>query len=446
MNRRLLSNPGLLGLLLFILSACAALPGQGAENGRLTASGTISAREVSVSPELGGKVVEVLVIEGDAVESGSPLFRLENNVLQAQREQAAAAVQGAEAALDAAHAQEQSAQVQYDMARQTAWERDRQSRLALWQSEMPEEFELPVWYYEKQEEIAAAEAEVAEAEAALNAELENLDRVLAGASNAGFVAAEERLARAQAAFVVARQVVDRTEQALDNETLNEEAQKQLDMAEAELSAAQEAYNRILTSTAGQDVLEARARVAVTRARYQQAVDQLHALQTGEDSLQVEAAQAGLTQAQMAVFQAEAGLAQARAALNVLDVQIAKLSVAAPLDGIVLVRNLEVGETVAPGRTVMTVAELDEVELLVYVPEDRYGEIRQGEQVEIRVDSFPEETFEGTVTYISDKAEFTPRNVQTVEGRRATVYAVKLLVPNADLQLKPGMPADVTFLE
>lgn len=216
--------------------------------------------------------------------------------------------------------------------------------------------------------------------------------------------------------------------------------------QTELSAAQEAYNRILTSTSGQDVLEARARVAVTRARYEGAVDQLHALQTGEDSLQVEAARAGLTQAQTAVSQAEAGLTQVRAALNVLDVQIAKLAMAAPLDGIVLVRNLEVGETVAPGRTVMTVAELDEVELLVYVPEDRYGEIRQGEQVEIRVDSFPEETFEGTVTYISDKAEFTPRNVQTVEGRRATVYAVKLLVPNPDLQLKPGMPADVTFLE
>jgi hypothetical protein len=63
-----------------------------------------------------------------------------------------------------------------------------------------------------------------------------------------------------------------------------------------------------------------------------------------------------------------------------------------------------------------------------------------------VDSFPGETFSGTVVYISDQAEFTPRNVQTVEGRKTTVYAIKLNVPNADLKLKPGMPADVTFIQ
>jgi len=123
-----------------------------------------------------------------------------------------------------------------------------------------------------------------------------------------------------------------------------------------------------------------------------------------------------------------------------------VTVTSPLDGILLTRNLEVGEAVSPGSTLMTIGQLDEVELVVYIPEDRYGEINLGEKVEVRVDSFPGETFSGTVEYISDQAEFTPRNVQTIEGRRATVYAVKLLVPNPDLKLKPGMPADVTFLE
>jgi multidrug resistance efflux pump len=81
---------------------------------------------------------------------------------------------------------------------------------------------------------------------------------------------------------------------------------------------------------------------------------------------------------------------------------------------------------------------------VYIPETEYGKVKLGDQVSITVDSFPGETFIGNVVYISDQAEFTPRNVQTIEGRKTTVYAVKLSVPNPDLELKPGMPADVTF--
>jgi multidrug resistance efflux pump len=93
---------------------------------------------------------------------------------------------------------------------------------------------------------------------------------------------------------------------------------------------------------------------------------------------------------------------------------------------------------------LTIGQLQEVNLTVYIPETEYGKVKLGDQVSITVDSFPGETFIGNVVYISDQAEFTPRNVQTIEGRKTTVYAVKLSVPNPDLELKPGMPADVTF--
>jgi len=99
-----------------------------------------------------------------------------------------------------------------------------------------------------------------------------------------------------------------------------------------------------------------------------------------------------------------------------------------------------------GGTVLTIGQLAEVNLIVYIPETEYGKVKIGDEVSISVDSFPGKTYKGTVTYISDQAEFTPRNVQTVEGRRTTVYAVKITVPNADLELKPGMPADVAFGE
>jgi HlyD family secretion protein len=444
LNNRLSSILVVLGLIAISLSACASLPGQATENGSLTASGTVSARQVAVASEIGGKVVEVLVEEGQPVKSGDVLFILDDALLQAQREQAAAAVQVAEAALNAARVQQESAQTQYDLVLLAARQQDQLNRVSAWDASLPDEFSLPVWYFEKDEELSAAEKEVAEAKAALESELANLDDVLTNASNANFFMAEERLAEAQTSFVVARQVLDRAEQAQDNQALREQAQKQLDAAQAGLKAAQETYNRLLTSTASQDVLEVRARVAIARARYDAANDWMNALLTGEDSLQVKAAQNGIVQATALVSQAEAGLAQAQAALNGINLQIAKATVISPIDGILLTRNLEAGETVSPGSTVMTIGQLDVVDLVVYIPEDRYGEIDLDEEVSIRVDSFPGDTFNGTVAHISDQAEFTPRNVQTVEGRRATVYAVRLLVPNPEMKLKPGMPADVTF--
>jgi HlyD family secretion protein len=444
LNNRLSSILVVLGLIAISLSACASLPGQATENGSLTASGTVSARQVAVASEIGGKVVEVLVEEGQPVKSGDVLFILDDALLQAQREQAAAAVQVAEAALNAARVQEESAQTQYDLVLLAARQQDQLNRVSAWDASLPDEFSLPVWYFEKDEELSAAEKEVAEATAPLESELANLDDVLTNASNANFFMAEERLAEAQTSFVVARQVLERAEQAQDNQALREQAQKQLDAAQAGLKAAQETYNRLLTSTASQDVLEVRARVAIARARYDAANDWMNALLTGEDSLQVKAAQNGIAQATTLVSQAEAGLAQAQAALNGINLQIAKATVISPIDGILLTRNLEAGETVSPGSTVMTIGQLDVVDLVVYIPEDRYGEIDLDEEVSIRVDSFPGDTFNGTVAHISDQAEFTPRNVQTVEGRRATVYAVRLLVPNPEMKLKPGMPADVTF--
>jgi HlyD family secretion protein len=95
---------------------------------------------------------------------------------------------------------------------------------------------------------------------------------------------------------------------------------------------------------------------------------------------------------------------------------------------------------------MSLGDLSQLTITVYVPEDRYGQIRRGQRAIVDVDSFPGVTFDAEVTNISDHAEFTPRNVQTVEGRSATVYAVKLAVIDPEGRLKPGMPADVSFSE
>src|SRR5579859_544427 len=119
-------------------------------------------------------------------------------------------------------------------------------------------------------------------------------------------------------------------------------------------------------------------------------------------------------------------------------------ITSPIDGTVMERLIEPGELAAPGGPLMTVADLESLTVTVYVPEDRYGEVYLGKTYPVKVDSFPDETFVGKVSHIADQAEFTPRNVQTIDGRKSTVFAIKLDLQPSGGKLKPGMPADVTF--
>ncbi|MCK4450204.1 MAG: efflux RND transporter periplasmic adaptor subunit, partial [Anaerolineae bacterium] len=130
--------------------------------------------------------------------------------------------------------------------------------------------------------------------------------------------------------------------------------------------------------------------------------------------------------------------------RLVDAQIAQLTLTAPMDGVVTIRSGQAGETAIAGAPLLTIANLDEVTLVIYVPENRVGQVRVGQEVEVRVDSFPEHVFVGHVANIAGEAEFTPRNVQTQEERVNLVFAVKVRLPNPDHALKPGMPADATI--
>jgi len=411
------------------LTGCQGINGNGTNE--LKASGIISATEINIASQIGGTVVSVDVNEGSQVKKGDVLFQLDDALLQAQRDQASAAVTVAEKAVN-------SARIQYDIAVNNARLQDQQNRINSWNIPQPEEFDLPVWYFDKEEKINSAKSEVDAAAADLDIERENLKKVLADNSSRDFLSAEKRLAKAQVAFLIADQVLTQANDAQDKEDISNYANDLYDTAKTELSSAQTDYNRLLTTQAATEVLEARARVRVAQERTDRAVDYLTSLESGDQSLMVQAADSG-------VQQAEAVLAQAQAALALIDIQMEKTIISSPTDGIVLTRNLEEGEMLVPGSVALTIGQLDEVSLTVYIPETEYGKIKLGDTVSITVDSFPGENFSGTVTYISDQAEFTPRNVQTVDGRKTTVYAVKITVPNTNLELKPGMPADVIFI-
>jgi HlyD family secretion protein len=402
----------------------------GADETALTASGSIEATQVNVSPEIAGRVAEALAEEGQRVGINDPLLRLDPSLLTAQRAVASASADSANAALA-------SAQLKYDQTLEAALAAQAAQRAKDWQADAPSEFDQPNWYIEQDQQIAAAQAELDAAQAAIDDALANLDKVITDLKNSDYLQAEQDLAEARAAFVIAEQVKDQAADASDSGGLSEAAQDYYDDILSNLDDAEEAYNDLMNSDEAADVEYARGQVLVARQRYDAAYARLLTLRTGAQSPAVIAAAKELDKAKSALSQAEASLA-------LIDAQIAKLTVYAPMSGVVLTRNVEPGEFVQPGATTLTIGNINELTITVYIPENRYGEISLGQSATLTADSFPDVTFNATVIQIADKAEFTPRNVQTVEGRSSTVFAIKLSVQDPDGMLKIGMPADVAF--
>jgi HlyD family secretion protein len=222
---------------------------------------------------------------------------------------------------------------------------------------------------------------------------------------------------------------------------------QAQLAQAEASSALASAHAQEQQTAAQAQLDAAlAQVEAAQAQVESAQAQVAIAQAQVDGADagVEAAHAQLDSSQAQLDAARGQVQAAQAAVDVIDVQINKSTLAAPVDGVVLSRSVQPGEMAMPGATLLTIGKLDDLTITVYVPEDRYGAITLGQEATVRVDSFPRQAFSASVQRIADKAEFTPRNVQTAEGRAATVFAIELEIHGGRGKLKPGMPADVAF--
>ena len=393
-------------LVIFLLSGC----GNNVVDGPITASGFIEGEEVVVAPETSGRIAEMLVDRGDMVQEDDVLVRLDDAVLQSQRLEV-------EAGLAAARA---------NLARVLAGPRS--------------------------EEIAATRAALAQAEAqrdgaaqtvvnardaisnplSLNAEIDGAHTQVRLAEQNVEMAKADLAEMELRHNVYAKQGGD-TERIWDLQL--QAAQAVLAQAQAELKGAQQYYYAQLDMRTNPLTLEAQLHSA--EMQYDLAEAQVAAAQAALDELE-----AGPTEEQIAM--AEAQVRQAEAAVRLVDAQIAQLTLTAPMDGIVTIRSGQAGETAIAGAPLLTIANLDEVTLVIYVPENRVGQVQLGQEVEVRVDSFPERALVGHVANIAGEAEFTPRNVQTQEERVNLVFAVKVRLPNPDHALKPGMPADATI--
>jgi HlyD family secretion protein len=182
-----------------------------------------------------------------------------------------------------------------------------------------------------------------------------------------------------------------------------------------------------TLIAAQEVDRARQAYEVAVAQEKSARQKLLLLEAGARPDQIEAARGQL--------------AQARNALDMAKTRLKEMTIFSPLDGVVLRKNLEVGELANPGVPILTLMKPSDIWVRAYVPEEEVGRIKVGSPARVAVDAYPARRFPGRIIEIASEAEFTPRNVQTKKERVNLVFRIKIAVDNPEGILKPGMPAD-----
>lgn len=243
----------------------------------------------------------------------------------------------------------------------------------------------------------------------------------------------------------------------------------VDRARAALAAAEARYRLLLAGARARDVdqalaaLEAAESDLVLQRREHQRIAALFG--TGVVSrAEFERVETALQRAQAArdraaaalqllregfrteeIEEGRARLQEARAALALAELNLARCEVFAPVAGHVLSKSREPGEMVQPGTPVVTIGDLSRPWVNLYVGERDLGKVRLGMRGQVTVDAYPDRPFPGTVTFVADRAEFTPKNIQTPDERVKLVYRIKLEVDaGGETILKPGMPADAVL--
>lgn len=290
-------------------------------------------------------------------------------------------------------------------------------------------------------ERAAAEAELAEFKAGYRKEeidqakaqrdqlAATVDRLVAGPRPAEVQIAREQVKIAAATLELARAEHDRLTRLREGA---QAAQKEIDESvralkagEAGLAAAEQQLALLEEGTRKEEIAEARAALAKAE----------HALQLLEKGFRTED-----------IARAAAEVDAAAAHVRTIEKQIEELTVLSPCDCVVETLDLRPGDLAAANAPSVALLDLARMWVRAYVPEGRLGEVQLGREIPVRIDSFPNRTFHGRVTFIAREAEFTPRNVQTPEERSKQVFRIKVTLLEGIDQIRVGMAADVLLGE
>lgn len=357
---------------------------------RIVVSGNIELAQVDIAFKTAGRLVERTVNEGDPVQKGQVIARLDREQLLHQRETAEAAL----------------ATVQAQLA---------ESITALkWQREtMQADLQL------RSADLSAAESQLLQ--------LRN------GARPQEIQESQAAVAAAQSQDDQAKKDWDRAQTLYKNDDIStsqfDQFHARFEGAEANLKQVKEHAALVQAGPRSETIESATAQVE--RARAALRVGQANGIETKRREQDIVARQGDIE--------------RAKAQIALIDSQLADTIAVSPINGIVLVKAADVGEVLAPGTTVVTVGDIDHPWLRAYIKEQDLGRVKLGDKVRVTTDSFRDKAYDGRVSFISSDAEFTPKQIQTNEERVKLVYRIKIDIENPRHELKSNMPADAEIL-
>ena len=383
----------LIPLLLMVAAAGGWLAMRGMRRGgneNIAISGNLEMTQVDIAFKTAGKLMERTVDEGDNVQKGQVVARLDREQLLGQREAQVAALAAARAQLA-------------------------QARTAVhWQRET-----LAADIDQRRAEVGSAEARLLE--------LKN------GSRPQEIQEARAAVAAARTESERARNDWQRAQTLYKNDDIStaqfDQYRTRFESAAAALKQAEERASLVQAGPRSETVDVAASQLV--RARAGLKVGEANALELKRRAQEVTAR--------------EADIGRLEAQIAVIDAQLADTVAASPVSGLVLVKAADPGEVVAPGTTVLTIGDIDHPWLRGYIAERDLGRVKIGNRARVTTDSYPGKIYDGHLTFISSEAEFTPKQIQTKEERVKLVYRVKIEVANPGRELKNNMPADAVIL-
>jgi HlyD family secretion protein len=345
---------------------------------------------VDIAFKTSGKLVERAVDEGDAVQKGQVVARLDRDQLLRQREAQVASLAAAEAQL----AQSRTG---------VAWQR------------------------------RSLDADLAVRHADLAATEARLEELRHGSRPQEIQEAKAAVASAETEYQRASRDWERAQTLYKNDDIStsqyDQFRARYEASAAALKQARERAGMVMEGPRSEVVRGQAAQVERARAAIRSS----------------EANQLELKRREQEIGARTAEIERVRAQIALIDSQLADTVAVSPIGGLVLVKSADVGEVVAPGTTVLTVGDLDHPWLRGYIGERDLGRVKLGAKVKVTIDSFPGKIYWGRISFISSEAEFTPKQIQTKEERVKLVYRIKIEVENPGRELKNNMPADAEIV-
>lgn len=262
------------------------------------------------------------------------------------------------------------------------------------------------------------------AESTLNIAKQNLSLVQEGPREQEIEIAKEQVLQAQEVLKSAE----------STKSLVEIKKQQFSIAEKQIEEARAALELASAGFLQNQIKE--QQITVTKAQLEQAQSNYELAQDNWKMVEVK---------KKDVEGAGALVKQREAALKLARIQLQNSIVKSPIDCTVKLKVAEIGELIPAGSTILKLADLNDIWISVYIPEDQYGQITLNDKASVTVDSWPGKSFNGYVSYIASEAQFTPKTIQTQKDRVTLTYEVRVKIDNREQKLIPGMPADVEIL-